>query len=98
MIGRIIINPIYVARDSKGLYQESKWFTLFQAFLNFVLSIILVKKYNIFGVLIATLISQLIVLIPCNADQYLVANCIKNINTHTDPTMNLEKRKCFLKI
>lgn len=66
MLGRIIINPIYVARDSKGLYQESKWFTLFQALLNLVLSLILVQKWDIFGVLLATLISQLIILIPCN--------------------------------
>lgn len=66
MLGRIIVNPIFVARDSKGLYQESKWFTLLQAILNLVLSLLLVKKWNIFGVLIATLISQLIILIPCN--------------------------------
>lgn len=66
MLSRIIINPIYVARDSKGLYQESKWFTLLQAIMNLVLSFLLVKKWSIFGVLIATLISQLIILIPCN--------------------------------
>lgn len=66
MAGRIIINPIYVARDSKGLYKETKWSTVIQALLNVVLSIILVQKYQIFGVLLATVISQYLVLIPFN--------------------------------
>lgn len=68
MLGRIIINPIYVARDSKGLYQESKWFTLFQTVLNLVLSIILVQKLEIFGVLLATVISQFLILVPFNVN------------------------------
>ena len=66
MFGRIIINPFYVARDSKGLYKESKGFTILQAIVNLVISIILVKKYEILGVLIGTVISQFIILIPCN--------------------------------
>lgn len=68
MFGRIIINPIYIARDSKGLYKETKWFTVMQAVCNIVLSIILVKKYQIFGVLLATVISQYVILIPCNVN------------------------------
>lgn len=70
MLGRIIINPIYVARDSKGLYKESKWFTILQAIVNLVISIILVQKYKILGVLIGTVVSQIFILIPCNI--YLV--------------------------
>ena len=66
IIGRIIINPVYIARDSKGLYKETKIFTIAQAIVNIVLSLILVKKYKIFGVLLATVISQYFILIPCN--------------------------------
>lgn len=66
MFGKIIVNPIYVARDSKGLYKETKWFTIIQAILNITLSIILVQKYQILGVLLGTLLSQFIIMIPCN--------------------------------
>jgi len=66
MFGRIIINPIYVARDSKGLYKETKSFTIIQAVVNIALSLLLVRKYQIFGVLLATVISQYLILIPCN--------------------------------
>ena len=66
MYGRIVINPIYVARDSKGLYKETKSFTVIQAITNIILSLILVRKYEIFGVLLATVISQYLILIPCN--------------------------------
>ena len=66
MLGRIIINPYYVARDSKGLYKETKYSTILQAVCNIVLSLILVRKYQIFGVLLATIISQYLILIPFN--------------------------------
>ena len=66
MFGRIIINPIYIARDSKGLYKETKSFTVVQAVVNIILSLILVRKYSIFGVLFATVFSQYVILIPSN--------------------------------
>lgn len=66
MFGRIIINPIYIARDSKGLYKETKMFTVMQAVSNLVISLLLVKKYNILGVLIGTILSQYLILIPMN--------------------------------
>ena len=66
LIGRIICNPIYIARDSKGLYKETKYSTMLQALCNIVLSLILVQKYHIFGVLLATVISQYFILIPFN--------------------------------
>lgn len=66
MYGRIVINPIYIARDSKGLYNETKLYTVIQAICNIILSLILVQKYEIFGVLLATIISQYLILIPCN--------------------------------
>ncbi len=78
MFGRIIINPIYVARDSKGLFKETKMFTVIQAIVNIVLSLALVKKYQIFGVLLATVISQYIILIPSNV--YIVYKNVFNEN------------------
>lgn len=78
MFGRIIINPIYVARDSKGLFKETKGFTVLQAITNIVLSIILVKKYQIFGVLLATCISQYLILIPSNV--YIIYKKIFNVS------------------
>lgn len=66
MFGKIIVNPIYIARDSKGLYKETKNFTILQAITNIVLSIILVQKYQIFGVLLATFLSQYLIMIPLN--------------------------------
>lgn len=78
MFGRIIINPIYVARDSKGLYKETKVPTIMQAVANIILSIILVKKYQIFGVLLATIISQYMILIPFNV--YIVYKKVFDAN------------------
>lgn len=90
MLGRIIINPIYVARDSRGLYKETKWSTIIQALFNIILSIILVQKYQIFGVLLATAISQYLILIPFNI--YIVYTKVfkKDIKIFI--------KKCFLTI
>lgn len=63
---RLIINTIYMARDSKGLYKESKWYTFAQALINLVLSILLVKPFGIQGILFATVISTLLILEPFN--------------------------------
>lgn len=65
-IHRIIIPIIYVLRDSKGLYKESKYYTLFQAIANLVISLLLVKEYGIFGLLLGTVISTYLILVPAN--------------------------------
>lgn len=66
LIHRTIMPVVYVARDSKGLYKESKNYTLAQAITNIVVSLLLVGKYGIIGLLIGTLVSTYFILIPFN--------------------------------
>lgn len=65
-IHRILIPVVYVLRDSKGLYKESKYYTLVQAITNLILSLILIKPLGILGLLLGTVISTYIILIPAN--------------------------------
>ena len=65
-IHRIIIPVIYVLRDSKGLYKESKYYTLVQAITNLIISIVLIKPFGILGLLIGTVVSTYLILIPFN--------------------------------
>ena len=52
------VNEIVILfRDAKGLYKESKWYTLATAVCNLVLSIILMQFLGIAGLLIATIFS-----------------------------------------
>ena len=66
LVHRTIMPVVYVARDSKGLYKESKYYTLAQTITNIVISFLLVGKYGIIGLLLGTLISSYFVLIPFN--------------------------------
>ena len=66
LVHRTIMPVIYVARDSKGLYKESKNYTLAQTITNIIISFLLVGKYGIIGLLLGTLISSYLVLIPFN--------------------------------
>ena len=66
LIHRTIIPIIYIARDGKGLYKESKNYTLAQTMVNIIISLLLVNKYGITGLLIGTLVSAYFVLIPFN--------------------------------
>jgi len=56
----LIMPSFLAARDGKGLYKETRIFTILQAFSNITLSIILVKPFGINGLLLATVISILI--------------------------------------
>jgi len=47
-------------RSTYGLFRQAKFLPLFGALLNIVISIVLVKKIGIFGVLLGTLISNLV--------------------------------------
>lgn len=66
ILGRIVINPVYLARDSKGLYKETKIFTIMQSLANIIISLLLVRRFQIFGILLGTVISQYLILIPFN--------------------------------
>ncbi len=66
LVHRTIIPTIYVARDSKGLYKESKYYTMAQTIVNIIISFLLVGRYGIIGLLLGTLISAYLILIPFN--------------------------------
>ena len=55
---RGILNPIWVYRDTTGLFKDTKWMSIILAVLNLVLSIILGKIIGLAGILVATFISQ----------------------------------------
>ena len=52
--------PVYIFRNSKGLFKETKIIVLIEAIINLVLSLLLVIKYGLVGILIATTISMVI--------------------------------------
>lgn len=55
-------NTITIAREGRNLYKESKKYALCAAAVNFVLSVILVQFFEINGLLLATIIADLLVL------------------------------------
>lgn len=76
LMHRLIINTLYTVRDGKGLYKESKNYTLFTAISNFLLSVILVKPLGIRGLLTATVLSTYLIMNVGNF--YLVYHSIFN--------------------
>lgn len=52
--------PFYIYRNGRGLFKETKIIVLVEAIINLILSFILVSKYGITGILIATTISMLV--------------------------------------
>lgn len=74
LLRRLIINTIYAVRDGKGLYRESKHYTLATAIINFLLSLLLVKPFGIKGLLLSTVLSNYLIMDLGNF--YLVYNNI----------------------
>ena len=62
----LLMPVIYAARDARGLYPESKKFTIAQAIVNLVLSVALAAPLGITGVLIGTIAASFFVLQPGN--------------------------------
>lgn len=60
----ILLKPLIIMRNASGLYKESKGYILLQSIVNMVLSIVLVFKYNIFGILLATAIALVTISLP----------------------------------
>ena len=54
-----ILNPIWIYRDTTGLFKDTRTVSIILAILNLVLSIILGHFLGLFGILIATAISRL---------------------------------------
>ncbi len=51
--------PFLICRDANGLFKETQLITIVESFLNLILSIVLVFKYGVVGVLFATAFSTL---------------------------------------
>jgi O-antigen/teichoic acid export membrane protein len=66
ILNRMITPVVFAARDAKGLYKESKKYTILQTISNIVVSLILVKPYGITGILIGTLVSTYLIATPFN--------------------------------
>ncbi len=62
----IVFQGIIVARDARGLYKESRNFTILQAVINLIISGLLVPFYGITGVLLGTVIARVAITIPMN--------------------------------
>lgn len=62
----IILPCIQVTRNASGLYKESKNFTLIQAIVNLIITLLMVPKFGITGALIGTVFSRLTITVPCN--------------------------------
>lgn len=54
-------NPVWIFRDTTGLFNDAKNATVVLAILNIVLSLILGKILGVFGILLATALSRLLV-------------------------------------
>ena len=54
------LNPIWIYRDTTGLFKETKYVATITAILNIILSILLGNIWGIFGILVATAISRLL--------------------------------------
>ncbi len=62
----LLMPVIYAARDARGLYPESKKFTIAQAVVNLVISVALAAPFGITGVLAGTVAAAYLVLQPGN--------------------------------
>lgn len=55
-----MIKPLDVIKEATGNYYQDRYVNLLQAFINIVLSIVLGKLYGLFGIVLATLISFIV--------------------------------------
>lgn len=61
-----IMPILYIARNSIGLYKESRNFTIAQAVLNIIITVALVPQIGIRGALLGTFIARAIITVPMN--------------------------------
>lgn len=66
MYAGIVFPCLSVPRNAKGLYKESKWFTILQAVVNLAITIATVPYWGITGALLGTFIARIFITIPCN--------------------------------
>lgn len=68
MVQRMTVNAIYIVRNGMGMFEESKGFSIREAIVNFLLSVVLVKRFGIEGVMAATVIAVYFGLLPGNSN------------------------------
>lgn len=72
--------PLDTVKGAAGIYEKDKYVSLLQAFINLVLSVILVKEMGLLGVLLGTLFSYLIITLwnrPYIVYKYVFKSSIK---------------------
>ncbi len=62
----IMQRSYFVARNAKGLFKESRNFTIIQAAVNIVISLALTPSLGVAGVLIGIMVGRFFISIPCN--------------------------------
>lgn len=62
----MLFPALQVARNARGLYKESRNFTVVQAIVNIVITVVLVPFLGITGALIGTVVARCVITIPCN--------------------------------
>ncbi len=62
----IVLRAYLTARNAKGLFHESRNFTIIQSVVNIGLSVILVGRWGIAGVLFGTVVGRYCIALPCN--------------------------------
>ncbi len=68
--------PVNMFRTSNGLFKETKVIVMCEAIINLILSILLVVRFKLLGILLATLISM--VFTTCwYVPRYIYRNCLK---------------------
>lgn len=67
MLASMLDNVVHIVRDGKGLYKESKGYTARAAVMNLFLSAVLVQWFEIEGVLLASVISVCLNVVPGNS-------------------------------
>ena len=66
MYAGIVFSCLVIPRNAKGLYKESKWFTILQCIMNLVITVVTVPSYGITGALFGTFIARIFITVPCN--------------------------------
>lgn len=64
IIMRITCNPVYYIADGAGLYGRTKRYAITDALINLILSVIFASKMGVFGVILATVISYILTVVP----------------------------------
>lgn len=63
----VMLKTLHVIVEVKGYYKNIKTYAFVQAILNIILSLLFVRHFGLFGVLLATVITNFVILLPIKA-------------------------------